>query len=147
MKSACTPAEAGPLEESELVERARGGDAAAYETLVRRYEALAFRVAFVILSDAGEAEDAAQEAFLKAWQALPRFRGGAPVRPWLLRIVANEARNRRTAAGRRGRLALRTTADRVSTIRRRLPRRPPWRWSGVPTSCAPSTPCVWRIGW
>ncbi|HLZ68681.1 MAG TPA: sigma-70 family RNA polymerase sigma factor [Dehalococcoidia bacterium] len=95
------------LEESELVERARGGEAAAYEMLVRRYQALAFRVAFVLLGDAAEAEDAAQEAFLKAWQALPRFRAGAPLRPWLLRIVANEARNRRSAASRRGRLALR----------------------------------------
>lgn len=99
--------EAGPLEESELVERARGGDAGAYAALVERYQTLAFRVAFVLLADAAEAEDAAQEAFLKAWQALPRFRTGAPLRPWLLRIVANEARNRRGAAVRRGRLALR----------------------------------------
>jgi RNA polymerase sigma-70 factor (ECF subfamily) len=113
MKGACTSAEADPLEESELVERARGGDGAAYEALVRRYQEIAFRVAFVVLGDAAEAEDAAQEAFLKAWQALPRFRTGAPWRPWLLRIVANEARNRRTAGSRRGRLVLRAAAEGV----------------------------------
>lgn len=77
---------------------------------MERYQTLAFRVAFVLLADAAEAEDAAQEAFLKAWQALPRFRAGAPLRPWLLQIVANEARNRRGAAARRGRLALRAAA-------------------------------------
>ena len=101
---------AGPLEESELVERARAGDADAYEELVRRYQALAFRTAYVITRAAAEAEDAAQDAFVKAYFALPRFRRGAPFRPWLLRIVANEARNRRTAAGRRAGLALRAAA-------------------------------------
>jgi len=48
-----------------------------------------------------------QEAFVKAWRALPRFRPGAPFRPWLLRIVTNEAHNARRAAGRRTDLALR----------------------------------------
>ena len=48
---------------------------------------------------------------VKAYFALPRFRTGAPFRPWLLRIVANEARNRRTAAGRRASLALRAAAS------------------------------------
>lgn len=75
---------------------------------MRGFEALALRTAYVITGDAAEAEDAAQEAFVKAFYALPRFRPGAPFRPWLLRIVANEARNRRTAAARRGRLALRS---------------------------------------
>ncbi|HEV3001069.1 MAG TPA: RNA polymerase sigma factor [Solirubrobacteraceae bacterium] len=93
--------------DGELVERARGGDAAAYGVLVRRYEQLAFRTAYAVCGDAGEAEDAAQEAFVKAHAALPRFRHGAAWRPWLLRIVANEARNRRRAAGRRAHLALR----------------------------------------
>jgi RNA polymerase sigma-70 factor (ECF subfamily) len=95
------------LDEDELVERARRGDADAYEALVRRYQEIAFRTAFVIARTAAEAEDAAQDAFVKAYFALPRFRAGAPFRPWLLRIVANEARNRRTAAGRRVGLALR----------------------------------------
>jgi RNA polymerase sigma factor (sigma-70 family) len=57
-----------------------------------------------------DADDAVQEAFLKAYAALPRFRVDAPFRPWVLRIVANEARNRRRSAGRREGLALRAAA-------------------------------------
>src|SRR5947209_5976739 len=95
-----------PLDDLELVERARRGDVSAYDDLVRRYQELAFRTAYLITGVAAEAEDAAQEAFVKAYYALPRFRAGAPFRPWLLRIAANEARNRRKAAGRREALAL-----------------------------------------
>jgi RNA polymerase sigma factor (sigma-70 family) len=98
-----------PLDESGLIERARSGDATAYEEIVRRYQEIAFRTAFVITGTAAEAEDAAQDAFVKAYFALSRFRAGAPFRPWILRIVANEARNRRTAASRRTGLALRAT--------------------------------------
>jgi RNA polymerase sigma-70 factor (ECF subfamily) len=92
---------ADPEPEEELIERARRGDAGAYEELVRRHQDLAYRVAYTIVGGAAEAEDAAQEGFFKAWAALGRFRRGAPFRPWVLRIVANEARNRRTAARRR----------------------------------------------
>jgi RNA polymerase sigma factor (sigma-70 family) len=106
--------EGRPLEDTELVERARRGDVNAYEELVRRYQELAFRTAYLILGGAAEAEDAAQDAFAKAYYALPRFRAGAPLRPWLLRIVVNEARNRRKSAGRRANLALRVAADRPS---------------------------------
>ena len=88
-------------EESALVERARRGDHAAYRALVRRYEQLAFRTAYLVVGSAADAEDVAQDAFVKAYQALGRFRAGAPFRPWLLRIVANEARNRRRSSRRR----------------------------------------------
>jgi RNA polymerase sigma-70 factor (ECF subfamily) len=94
-----------------LVERARLGDAVAYAGLVERYQDVAFRVAFITLGSAQEAEDAAQEAFIKAYYALPRFRSGAAFRPWLLQIVANQAKNQRRAGGRRGNLALRATAE------------------------------------
>ena len=104
--------EGRPLDESALVERARAGDASAYEELVRRYQDIAVRTAWVILGGAAEAEDAAQEAFVKAYYALGRFRAGAPFRPWLLQIVVNEARNRRKAAGRRVNLALRAAEQR-----------------------------------
>jgi RNA polymerase sigma factor (sigma-70 family) len=87
--------------ESELVERARRGEHAAYEALVREHEQAAFRMAYVLLGSAADAEDVAQEAFVKAYRALGRFRRGAPFRPWLLRIVGNEARNHRRASGRR----------------------------------------------
>jgi RNA polymerase sigma factor (sigma-70 family) len=96
-----------PDSEATLVERARGGDAVAYGALVRAHQDIAFRVAYLAGGSPTEAEDAAQEGFVKAWRALPRFRAGAPFRPWLLAIVANEARNRRRAAGRRTGLALR----------------------------------------
>ena len=76
---------------------------------MRGYQAVAFRTALTITSDAAEAEDAAQEAFVKVFRTLDRFRSGAPFRPWLLTIVANEARNRRRAAGRRLGLAIRAT--------------------------------------
>ena len=74
---------------------------------MRNHEAAAFRTAYLITGDASEAEDAAQEAFVKAYHALGRFQTGAPFRPWLLAVVANEARNRRKAALRRANLTLR----------------------------------------
>ena len=70
------------------------------------------RTAYVVAPEA-DAADAVQDAFVKAYGALARFRSGAPIRPWLLRIVANEARNRRRSADRRAGLALRAAA--VST--------------------------------
>jgi RNA polymerase sigma-70 factor, ECF subfamily len=94
----------GSPDESELVARARGGEVTAYEELVRRYQGIAHRAAFVITGEAAEAEDAAQVGFVKAYGALDRFDTGRPFRPWLLRIVANEARNRRRAAARRAAL-------------------------------------------
>ena len=94
------------LEDTELIARARTGDVAAYETLVRRYQDVAMRTAYLVAPEA-DAADAVQDAFLKAYAALSRFRDGAPIRPWLLRIVANEARNRRRSADRRAGLALR----------------------------------------
>lgn len=61
---------------------------------MRRYQDVAFRVALVITGDRDGAQDATQTAFIKAVQALGTFRTDAPFRPWLLRIVANEAKNR-----------------------------------------------------
>jgi RNA polymerase sigma factor (sigma-70 family) len=104
--------EGRPLDELELVERAKRGDTGAYEVLVRTYQGVAQRTAYVITGDAGDAEDAAQSAFIKAYYALGRFRSDAPFRPWLLKIVANEARNRRRSAGRREGLRLRLEEDR-----------------------------------
>jgi RNA polymerase sigma factor (sigma-70 family) len=96
--------------ESQLLTRARAGDRDAYGVLVARHQAVAFRTAFVVCGDAAEAQDAAQEGFLKAYLALDRFRPGAPFRAWLLAIVANEARNRRRSAGRRAHLVTRAAA-------------------------------------
>jgi RNA polymerase sigma factor (sigma-70 family) len=106
--------EGRPLEDSELVDRAKQGDVNAYTELVARYQEVAFRVAYHIAGVEADAEEAAQEAFIKAYYALDRFRPGAPWRPWLLRIVANEARNRRSSNARRTGLALRAAEARAS---------------------------------
>ena len=78
----------------------RGGDRDAYAELVRRHAPVALRTA-ALLGAGGDAEDVVQEAFVKAYGALDRFRDGAPFRPWLLQIVANETRNLHRASGRR----------------------------------------------
>jgi len=101
-----------PLDDADLLARAKAGELGAYEQIVQRHQAIAFRVAWLITGSAADAEEAAQDAFLKAYRALDRFREGAPFRPWLLRIVANEARNRRATANRRQRLALRVVEER-----------------------------------
>jgi RNA polymerase sigma-70 factor (ECF subfamily) len=103
--------EGRPLDDAELLARARRGDVHAYGELVDRYRQMAFRTAYVITRSSADAEDAAQEAFVKAYYALGRFRDDAPFRPWLLRIVTNEALNRRRSASRREAVALRL-ADR-----------------------------------
>ena len=96
-----------PPTDAALAERARQGDERAFEELVRSYQGMAFRTAYLLTGSAADAEDAVQTAFVKAWQALGRFRRGAEFRPWLLRIVANEAHNRRRSTQRRESLALR----------------------------------------
>jgi RNA polymerase sigma factor (sigma-70 family) len=112
--------EGRPLEatqpDSRLIEQARHGNAVAFGLLVQRYQEVAFRVAYLIAGDAHDAEDIAQDAFIKAYAGLARFRSEAPFRPWLLQIVANEARNRRRSAGRRAHLALRAAADQRNAV-------------------------------
>ena len=96
------------------MERARRGDEQAYEELVRAHQGIAFRTAYLLAGNAGDAEEAAQDGFVKAHRALGRFRAGSPFRPWLLQIVANEARNRRRSTGRRAALALRAAGEESS---------------------------------
>jgi RNA polymerase sigma-70 factor (ECF subfamily) len=100
-----------PPAEAELVSRARRGDADAFGALVAAHQEMTFRTAYLVLGDAAEAEDAAQEAFVRAYRALDRFRDGEPFRPWLLRIAVNAARNRRRSASRRTGLRLRVEAN------------------------------------
>ncbi len=103
-----------PPSDAVLAERARGGDTHAYAELVRAYQGIAFRTAYLLTGSAAEAEEATQTGFVKAWKALPRFRPGAEFRPWLLRIVANEAHNRRRSSSRREALGLRAAAEAAS---------------------------------
>ena len=99
--------EGRPTDDAELFTRAQRGDTAAYEEIVQRYQQMAFRTAYVITGSAPEAEDASQDAFVKAYRALATFRAGSEPRPWLLKIVANEARNRVRSSGRRQQVELR----------------------------------------
>ncbi len=91
------------LSEAEAVGQARHGDAAAFAVLVRAYEEPAFRAAYLVLRDAAAAEDVAQDAFVRAYGQLSRFREGEAFKPWLLRIVTNlalnELRSRRRRTG------------------------------------------------
>ena len=84
----------------------------AYEDLVRRYRDVALRTAALFVPGSDDAQDVVQDAFVKAHAALHRFRAAAPFRPWILRIVANEARNRRRFTRRQAGLALRLAEDR-----------------------------------
>jgi RNA polymerase sigma-70 factor (ECF subfamily) len=81
-------------DEQRLVSRARQGDAASFEILVRRYGQYAYNLALRVVADPLEAEDLTQEAFLRAWQALPRFRSQSSFSTWLYRIVTNLCFNR-----------------------------------------------------
>jgi RNA polymerase sigma-70 factor (ECF subfamily) len=101
-------------EEAAALARVRAGDPGAYAVLVARHAPVAKRLA--VLSGAGdEADDVVQEAFVKAYAALPRFREGAGFRPWLLRIVVNETRNALRGRSRRAlrelRVAVREAAE------------------------------------
>jgi len=88
------------LDESTLIRHAANGDAAAWEPLVLAHQDAVFRLAYLILGDPDDASDIAQEAFLRAWNHIKRFDATRPLRPWLLSIVANLARNRHRSAGR-----------------------------------------------
>ncbi|MDX3189825.1 sigma-70 family RNA polymerase sigma factor [Streptomyces sp. MN03-5084-2B] len=101
-------------DDDEVVARIRGGDPASYGTLVDRYTALAHRTAY-LLGAGHEAEDVVQEAFVKAFRALPSFRGGASFRAWLLRIVANETHN--LVRSRRRRTATELRAASLEPVR------------------------------
>ena len=104
------PEAADRPEEAELAERVRHGDVDAYAKLVSQNQDLALRVAYLITGDSAEAEDAAQDAFIKAFYRIRGFRPGSSFRAWLIRIVTNEARNRRRAAHRRAHLVTRSGA-------------------------------------
>ena len=103
------------LDDETLVREAHRGDAGAFEELVRRYQEAAFRAAYLVLRDAEEAKDAAQEAIFKAYRALGRFRAGAgqSFRPWLLKIVMNESLNRVKSRSRRAAVAERAARGRL----------------------------------
>ena len=88
------------MEESTLVRHAANGDATAWEPLVLAHQEAVFRLLYLLLGDPNDAEDVAQETFLRAWKHLKRFDFTRPIRPWLLSIASNLASNHRRSAGR-----------------------------------------------
>lgn len=88
------------MSDDKLIERARQGDEAAWTTLVRRHQEAAFRLAYLILGSADDADDVAQEAFIRTFESLYQFDAGRPFRPWLLGIAKNLAYNRHRSAKR-----------------------------------------------
>ena len=90
-------------DDAALVERCRAGDVSAFEPLVEKYRQRVWRLAYNILRDREEAWDVAQEAFIRAYQALPSFRGQSAFYTWLYRIVMNVAADRGRSRGAQGR--------------------------------------------
>jgi RNA polymerase sigma-70 factor (ECF subfamily) len=91
------------IDDAALVERCRAGDVAAFEPLVEKYRQRVYRLAYNVLRDREEAWDVAQDAFIRAYQALPNFRGQAAFYTWLFRIVMNVAADRARQRAARGR--------------------------------------------
>jgi RNA polymerase sigma-70 factor (ECF subfamily) len=86
---------APPADEEALVERARDGDSGAFDELVRRYMARAFRVAYRLLGHREDAEDLVQDAFVRALEKLDTFERGRPFAPWFFRLLTNRGLNAR----------------------------------------------------
>lgn len=95
----------GAMQDAQLVERVRRGDAEAYGEIVARHMQRAFSIAYRILEQREDAEDVVQDSFIRALERLEQLERGRPFRPWLLRIVVNQALNFRRARG------IRTTAQ------------------------------------
>lgn len=111
MEPAIQP-QAGRESDQALVERVLAGDLRALEALMRRYNRTLYRTARAILRDDAEAEDAVQEAYLRAYRALATFRGESKFSTWLVRIAANEAlMRRRRNAGAASVVPLEAAAD------------------------------------
>lgn len=103
--------EGRPLEERDLIVKSCAGDGRAFGELVRAHQQVALRVAYLVVRNSHDAEEVAQDAFVKAFRALAGFRDDEPFRPWLLRIVRNEALNRVRGRQRRERASQRLMAD------------------------------------
>ena len=110
------PARVGPAmsdreADQALVERVQRGDKRAFELLVTKYQRKIFRLLSRLIRDAAEIEDVAQEAFIKAYRALPNFRGESAFYTWLYRIAINTAKNYLVAQGRRAPTTTETEID------------------------------------
>lgn len=110
------------MDDSDLIRAFQSGDESAFAELVSRHRRQVYRVARGILRSHEQADDAAQEAFVKAWQALPDFRGESSFKTWIYRIAMNTALDiRAREATRRRTLDESAREGRAEEIRRRAP--------------------------
>jgi RNA polymerase sigma-70 factor (ECF subfamily) len=89
------------VSDEQLVKKAKSGDQRAFEVLVLKYQQRIFALISRYVRDHDEVQDVAQEAFIKAWRALPRFRGDSAFYTWLYRIAVNTAKNHLVSLSRR----------------------------------------------
>jgi RNA polymerase sigma-70 factor (ECF subfamily) len=89
-----TPIELRPLADVEFIERLKGGEAAAFETLIADHSGEIYGLLYRLTENSEEARDLTQETFLRAFQNIDRFRGEADLKTWIYRIAINQARNR-----------------------------------------------------
>jgi len=97
--------------DQQLVERVQRGDKRAFELLVAKYQRKIFRLLSRLIRDSAEIEDVAQESFIKAYRALPNFRGESAFYTWLYRIAINTAKNFLVSQGRRAPTATQTEVE------------------------------------
>lgn len=102
--------------DQKLVERVQRGDKAAFDLLVAKYQRKIFRLLSRLIRDAAEVEDVAQEAFIKAYRALPNFRGESAFYTWLYRIAINTAKNWLVSQGRRAPTSTETEIEDAETF-------------------------------
>ena len=102
-------------DDAALVARAQGGDGAAFDLLVRRHQQIVFAVALRMLGDRDEAEDVAQDVFVRAYRAIGSFRREAKLSTWLVSIAMNLCRNRRRWWARRKRVIVASLDEPVET--------------------------------
>ena len=99
-----------------LIERVQRGDKKAFELLVLKYQRKLFRLVTRLIHDQAEAEDVVQEAFIKAYRALPNFRGDSAFYPWLYRIGINTAKNHLMVNNRRAPTSTQTDIEEAETF-------------------------------
>ena len=109
-------ADAGDLE---LVQRVQRGEKAAFDLLVRKYQHKVVKLVMRYLRDPADAEDVAQEAFIKAYRALPQFRGDSAFYTWLYRIAINTAKNRKSSPTAKRKQAAAKSVRPATMVRRR----------------------------
>lgn len=120
----------GPVDElsdAALVDRATGGDFAAYEELVRRYQDKAYRLAWSLTKNETDAQDVVQEAFLNVYRKLDTFKGNAKFGSWFYRVVVNAALMRLRKQGRRSEVAIDDHAEPEPTQGAAIAEIPQWR--------------------